>query len=91
MDKHIIKAIFHIPQINHNDVDLTACKVLSFNNVYQSLNFVPLLYDKQTSSIIKTDVIILKSKIKGGGFSVIKTVDSCYPPQILEIKLQIGE
>ena len=52
---------------------------------YQSLDITSLLVDPRTRTILKSEGLILKSKIKGSGFSVITTGDSYFAPQILEI------
>lgn len=52
---------------------------------YQSLDITSLLVDTRTRTISRSEGLILKSKIKGSGFSVIATGDSCYAPQIMEI------
>lgn len=54
-------------------------------NGYQSLDITPLLVDKRTKTIAKSEGVILKPKIKGAGFSAMATGDSCFAPQILEI------
>ena len=54
-------------------------------NGYQSLDITSLVVDFRTKKIVPSDGLILKSKIKGSGFSVIATGDSYYTPQILEI------
>ncbi len=52
---------------------------------YQSIDITSLLVDKRTRTIQRSEGLILKSKIKGSGFSVIATGDSYYAPQILEV------
>lgn len=52
---------------------------------YQNLDITYLLVDPQTKTISNSEGFILKSQIKGSGFSVLSTGDSCYAPQILEI------
>lgn len=60
----------------------------SFNSGYQSLDFTSLLVDQRTKTITKSEGLILKPKIKGAGFSVIATGDSCLAPQIMEINFR---
>lgn len=55
------------------------------NNGYQSLDITSLLVDFRTRTILNSEGLILKSKIKGNVFSVIATGDSYFAPQILEI------
>lgn len=55
---------------------------------YQSLDITSLIVDPRTRTISNTEGLILKSKIKGSGFSVIATGDSYFAPQILEINYQ---
>lgn len=55
---------------------------------YQSLNLTSLLVDGRTKTITKSEGLILKPKIKGSGFSVIATGDSCLAPQIMEINFR---
>ena len=52
---------------------------------YQSLDITSLLVDPRTRTILRSEGLILKSKIKNSGFSVITTGDSYFAPQILEI------
>lgn len=54
-------------------------------NGYQSLDITCLLVDPRTRTISNSEGFILKSKIKGSGFSVLATGDSCFAPQILEV------
>lgn len=56
-----------------------------FNNAYHSLDITSTLVNWRTKSIAMSEGIILKSKIKGTGFTAIATGDSCLAPQILEI------
>lgn len=52
---------------------------------YQSFDITSLLVDPHTRTILKSEGLILKSKIKGSGFSVIATGDNYFAPQVLEI------
>ncbi len=52
---------------------------------YQSIDITSLLVDKRTRTIQRSEGLILKSKIKGSGFSAIATGDSYFAPQILEV------
>ena len=52
---------------------------------YQSLDITSLLVDPRTRTLSSSEGLILKSKIKDSGFSVISTGDSYFAPQILEI------
>ena len=52
---------------------------------YQSLDVTSVLIDPHTKTLLNSEGLILKSKIKGSGFSVVSTGDSYYAPQILEI------
>lgn len=54
------------------------------DNNYQNIDVTDLISDSN-GRFIKNDGIIIKSKNKGGSFSVIATGDSCYAPQIYEI------
>ena len=54
-------------------------------NGYHSLDLTSLLVDPRTRIMSSTEGLILKSKRKGDGFSVLATGDSSYFPQILEI------
>ena len=60
----------------------------SAQNGYQSLDFTSLLVDGKTRTIVKSEGLILKPKIKGAGFSVIATGDSYLAPQIMEINFR---
>ena len=60
----------------------------SLKSGYQSLDLTSLLVDQRTKTISKSEGFILKSKIKGTGFSVIATGDSYLAPQILEINFR---
>lgn len=55
------------------------------NDNYQSLDITDLLIDSYSGYIIRSEGLILKSKIKASGFSALATGDSCYMPQIFEI------
>ena len=55
---------------------------------YQSLDLTSLLIDQRTKTITHSEGLILKSKIKGAGFSVIATGDSYLAPQIVEINFR---
>ncbi len=57
----------------------------SFHSGYQSLDVTSLLVDQQTKTVVQSEGLVLKPKIKGAGFSVIATGDSCFAPQILEM------
>ena len=52
---------------------------------YQHLDITSLFANLVTGTMERQEGIILKSKIKGSGFSVITTGDSMYAPQIMEI------
>ncbi|MBE6717762.1 MAG: hypothetical protein E7574_00700 [Ruminococcaceae bacterium] len=52
---------------------------------YQTIDLIPLIVEPRTRTITRSEGLILKSKIKGSGFSVITTGDSCFAPQIMEI------
>ncbi len=54
-------------------------------NGYQSIDLTPLLIDQRTRTMLRTEGVILRPKVKGSGFSVLSTGDSYYAPQILEI------
>jgi hypothetical protein len=54
-------------------------------NGYQSIDLTPLLVDQRTRTMLRTEGVILRPKVKGSGFSVLSTGDSYYAPQILEI------
>lgn len=58
------------------------------NNAYQSIDITSLLVDPMIKKITHSDGLILKSKIKGEGFSVVATADSYYAPQVLEVSYQ---
>ena len=52
---------------------------------YQNMDITSLLVDPRTRTIVSSEGLILKSKIKNSGFSVIATGDCCFAPQILEV------
>lgn len=52
---------------------------------YHDLDVTAFLIDTKTGSMIRSEGFILRSRVKGSGFSAIATGDSCYTPQILEI------
>lgn len=58
------------------------------DNGYQSIDITSLLVDPRTKTIVRSEGMILRPKIKGGGFSVISTGDSCYAPQIMEVNFR---
>lgn len=58
------------------------------NPGYQSIDVTSLLVDQRTKTIKKSDGLILKSKVKGSGFSAIATGDSYLAPQIMEINFR---
>lgn len=60
----------------------------SSHSGYQSLDFTSLLVDSRTKTVAKSEGLIIKSSIKGAGFSVIATADSCLAPQIMEINFR---
>lgn len=60
----------------------------SSNAGYQSIDITSLLVEQRTGTIRKSDGLILKSKVKGSGFSAIATGDSYLAPQILEINFR---
>lgn len=55
------------------------------NGRYQSIELTPLLINPRTGTISPSEGFILKSSVKGNGFSVIGTGDSYLATQILEI------
>lgn len=57
-------------------------------NGYQSIDVTALISDSRTKSITRSEGLILKSKVKGSGFSAIATGDSYFAPQILEINFR---
>ena len=52
---------------------------------YQSFDITSLLVDLHTRTILRSEGLIMKPKVKDSGFSVIATGDSYFAPQILEI------
>lgn len=54
-------------------------------NGYQDIDITGLLADPRTGMLTRSEGIILKSRVKGSGFSAIATGDSYYAPQIYEI------
>ena len=60
----------------------------SSNSGYQNVDLTSLFVNPRTRIIIKSEGLILKSKIKGSGFSAITTADSYFAPQILEINFR---
>lgn len=52
---------------------------------YQHLDVTSLFVNPATGTMERQEGIIMKSKIKDSGFSVIATGDSMYAPQIMEI------
>ena len=57
-------------------------------NGYQSLDITSLLIDPLVRTITMSEGLILKSKIKGNGFSAVSTGDSYYAPQIMEVNFR---
>lgn len=55
------------------------------NSRYQSIDLTPLLVDPRTKTILQSEGMIIKPKIKDSGFSAIATGDSCFAPQVLEV------
>lgn len=53
---------------------------------YHSLDMSEFLLDTKTNYLRSTDGFILKTKVKGSGFSAIATGDSSYAPQILSVQ-----
>lgn len=60
----------------------------SSHNGYQSMDITSLFVNPRTHTPIVSEGLILRSKTKGSGFSVITTGDSYYAPQILEINFK---
>ena len=60
----------------------------SSNPGYQSIDVTSVLVDQRTKTIKKSNGLILKSKVKGSGFSAIATGDSYLAPQIMEINFR---
>lgn len=52
---------------------------------YQSLDLTNLIRDPVTQTITPLEGLILRTAVKGSGFSAVATGDSYYTPQILEI------
>ena len=52
---------------------------------YQSINITSLLTDEH-GMLKQSNGLILRTKIKNSGFTVISTGDSYYAPQILEVR-----
>ena len=52
---------------------------------YQNIDITSLLSDTKTGRLVSSEGLILKTTVKGSGFSVISTGDSYYAPQIFEI------
>lgn len=57
------------------------------SGVYQSLDITDLITDS-THFLKHSEGLILKPKIKGGGFSAVSTGDSFFAPQILEVNFR---
>ena len=55
---------------------------------YQHLDITNLTVDLNTRYLTNSDGLILKTKVKGSGFSAIATGDSYYAPQILEVNFR---
>ena len=53
---------------------------------YHHLDMNALFLNSQTQYLTSTDGFILKTKVKGSGFTVIPTGDSFYMPQILSVR-----
>ncbi len=54
---------------------------------YQNLDITSLITDS-TQSLKHSEGLILKPKVKGGGFSAVSTGDSYFAPQILEVNFR---
>ena len=52
---------------------------------YHSLDITPLITEGKSKGLTMSEGMILRTKIKNSGFTVIATGDSYYAPQILEI------
>ena len=55
------------------------------SNAYQSIDITNLIVNKKSKAINHTEGLILRTKVKGCGFSAVATGDNYYTPQILEI------
>lgn len=58
---------------------------VSFDRKYQHVDITDMLAQPRNGHTMRSEGIILKSKTRGCGFSVIATGDSCFTPQILEV------
>ncbi len=54
-------------------------------NAYQSFDVTGLFANPANGALSKSEGLILKSYVKGSGFSAVSTADSYYSPQIIEI------
>lgn len=57
----------------------------TYINNYQRIDIISLFFEIKVNLTSPSNGLILKSKVKGSGFSVISTGDSSYAPQILEV------
>ena len=55
---------------------------------YQTIDITNLFTEPKTKFFTRSDGLILKTKVKDSGFSVLSTCDSYYAPQILEIRFR---
>lgn len=55
---------------------------------YQSLDITDLIQEPTTYTIVPPEGLILRTKVKGSGFSAVATGDSYFAPQILEINFK---
>lgn len=58
------------------------------NNRYLSMDITNLLTDAQTHTLTRSEGLIIRTKLKGSGFTTIATGDCFYSPQVLEINFR---
>ena len=58
------------------------------NNGYADLDITHLMTERGSGFIKRSEGLILRTKVKGSGFTAIATGDSYYAPQILEINFR---
>lgn len=57
-------------------------------NGYQSIDVTDIMVNSNSKYIIRSEGLILRTKVKDSGFSVISTGDSYFAPQILELSFR---
>jgi len=95
-DSEVVLAGFEVAQRfcsfgSNWDNKIALARMISESSIkqkYQSIDITDLMVNRRTHSFNKSEGMILRSKVKGSGFTAIATGDNYYTPQILEINFK---